>query len=130
MKSFNIYLLISFLIIFNSCIPNDLDFKEPETGEVTEDPIQGLGDLSIPNGFNFETERAVTLTINDETPFVKYEVFAYSTNYISEAENIGFEIAGKFSKSIQKNHFNLGLNYAYTSAKNLEKNKTILPKLS
>jgi len=45
---------------------------------------------------------------------------------ISEAENIGFEIAGKFSKSIQKNHFNLGLNYAYTSAKNLEKNKQLI----
>ena len=87
-KSFNIYLLISFLIIFNSCIPNDLDVKERETSEVSENPIQALENLSIPNGFNFETERDVTLTINDVTPYVKYEVFAYSSDYDSEAENI------------------------------------------
>ena len=88
MKSFNIYLLISFLIIFNSCIPNDLDVKEPKTSEVSEKPILALENLSIPIGFNFETERDVTLTINDFTPCVKYEVFAYSSDYDSEAENI------------------------------------------
>ncbi len=88
MKSFNIYLLISFLIILNSCIPNGLDVKEPETSEVSENPILALENLSIPNGFNFETERDVILTINDVTPYVKYEVFAYSSDYDSEAENI------------------------------------------
>ena len=40
------------------------------------------------SSFDFETERDVTLTINDATPYVKYEVFAYATNYSSEAENI------------------------------------------
>ena len=44
--------------------------------------------MNIPNDFNFETERDVTLIINDATPYVKYEVFAYATNYGSEAENI------------------------------------------
>ena len=72
-KSFNIYLLISFLIIFNSCIPNDLDVKERETSEVSENPIQALENLSIPNGFNFETERDVTLTINAEDQV--YEIY-------------------------------------------------------
>ena len=88
MKKFNIYFLISFLIIFSSCIPNDVDMQEPETVEVSENAIQVLENLDIPNGFNFETERDVILTIIDATPFVKYEVFAYSSDYDSEAENI------------------------------------------
>ena len=88
MKKFNIYFLISFLIIFSSCIPNDVDMQEPETVEVSENAIQVLENLDIPNGFNFGTERDVILTIIDATPFVKYEVFAYSSDYDSEAENI------------------------------------------
>ena len=88
MKKINIYFLISFLIIFSSCIPNDVDMQEPETVEVSENAIQVLENLDIPNGFNFETERDVILTIIDATPFVKYEVFAYSSDYDSEAENI------------------------------------------
>ena len=88
MKKFNIYFLISFLIIFSSCIPNDVDMQEPETVEVSENAIQVLENLDIPNDFNFETERDVILTIIDATPFVKYEVFAYSSDYDSEAENI------------------------------------------
>jgi LruC domain-containing protein len=88
MKKFNIYFLVSFLIIFSSCIPNDVDMQEPETVEVSENAIQVLENLDIPNGFNFETERDVILTIIDATPFVKYEVFAYSSDYDSEAENI------------------------------------------
>jgi len=62
--------------------------QEPETVEVSENAIQVLENLDIPNGFNFETERDVILTIIDATPFVKYEVFAYSSDYDSEAENI------------------------------------------
>ena len=88
MKKINIYFLISFLIIFSSCIPNDVDMQEPETVEVSENAIQVLENLDIPNGFNFGTERDVILTIIDATPFVKYEVFAYSSDYDSEAENI------------------------------------------
>jgi LruC domain-containing protein len=88
MKKFNIYFLVSFLIIFSSCIPNDVDMQEPETVEVSENAIQVLENLDIPNDFNFETERDVILTIIDATPFVKYEVFAYSSDYDSEAENI------------------------------------------
>jgi LruC domain-containing protein len=88
MKKFNLYFLLIILVAFSSCMPNDAGLKEPETAEVSENAIQALENLSVPTGFNFETERAVTLNINDATPYVKYEVFAYSSNYGSEAENI------------------------------------------
>lgn len=50
----------------------------------------------------------------------------FSPINISETENIGFEMAAKFSKSIQKNIFNIGINYAYTSAKNIETGKQLM----
>ena len=50
----------------------------------------------------------------------------FSPINISETKNIGFEMAAKFSKSIQKNMFNIGINYAYTSAKNIETGKQLM----
>lgn len=87
MKTFNIYFLLAFLTIFTACVP-DADFENSQSGNNTETPIAVFEKLSIPNNFNFETERAVTLSISDATPFVKYEVFAYAENNSSEAENI------------------------------------------
>jgi LruC domain-containing protein len=84
MKTFNFYLLLTFLTIFSACVPDaDLENLQSENNTVTS-----IEKLSIPDNFNFETERAVTLSISDATPFVKYEVFAYAENNISEAENI------------------------------------------
>jgi iron complex outermembrane receptor protein len=50
----------------------------------------------------------------------------FSPVNISATENIGYEIVAKFSKSIQKNIFNIGINYAYTSAKNIETGKQLI----
>ncbi|WP_339660104.1 LruC domain-containing protein [uncultured Polaribacter sp.] len=88
MKTSNLYLLLSFFLILSACVPNADDIQNPEAEENTETPIAILENLSIPDSFNFETERAVTLSITDATPFVKYEVFAYSENNSTEAENI------------------------------------------
>ncbi len=84
MKTFNLYLLLAFLTIVSSCAPDaDLENLQSENNTVTS-----IEKLSIPDNFNFETERAVTLSISDATPFVKYEVFAYAENNSSEADNI------------------------------------------
>jgi LruC domain-containing protein len=88
MKIFNLYFVFVFLVIFSSCVSNESDLQNPEAEEVIVTPIKALENLSIPDNFNFETERNVTLSINDATPFVKYEVFAYSENYSTEDENI------------------------------------------
>lgn len=88
MKKYNFYFALTFLVVFSSCVPNEGDLQQPETEAVVESQIQALESLSIPNDFNFETERDVTLLISDTTPFVKYEVFAYAENFSTEAENI------------------------------------------
>ncbi|PQJ82817.1 LruC domain-containing protein [Polaribacter glomeratus] len=88
MKTFNLFSVLTFLLIFSSCVPNESDLQQSETGETTVDGIKALESLTIPNNFNFETERKVTLTINDTTPHVKYEVYAYAENATTEAENI------------------------------------------
>lgn len=85
MKKINLYLFLSYILIFSSCIPNADDIQNPEENNSA---IAFLENLSIPDSFNFETERVVTLTILDATPFVKYEVFAYAENNSTEAENI------------------------------------------
>lgn len=88
MKKFNLYLLLSFLLIFSACVPDADDIQNSEPENSIETSIDILENLSIPDSFNFETERAVTLSITDATPFVKYEVFAYTENNSTEAENI------------------------------------------
>ncbi|WP_146092075.1 hypothetical protein [Polaribacter filamentus] len=75
MKTFNRYFPVIFFVIFSSCVPREGDLQQPETGKVPIDAIKVLEIISIPNNFNFETERAVTLTIVDATPYVKYEIF-------------------------------------------------------
>jgi LruC domain-containing protein len=82
MKNFKYYFILCLLIVFASCERNDLDTQEPEG---ISPNVEGV---SIPDGFNFETDRAVALNIVDDTPFVKYQVFAYSDRFGSEAENI------------------------------------------
>jgi LruC domain-containing protein len=88
MKKINRYFIVIFLVIFSSCVPGEGNLQQPETGEIPIDAIKALESISIPNNFNFETERAVTLTIVDATPYVKYEVFAYADNTSSAEENI------------------------------------------
>ncbi|MGK0412312.1 MAG: LruC domain-containing protein [Polaribacter sp.] len=88
MKNFNLYLLLTFAVIFSSCLSNELDMQQPEETVASADAMQVLENLSIPSDFNFDTERVVTLTINDETPHVRYDIYAYSNGYGAEAENI------------------------------------------
>ena len=88
MKQISPYFVFLLIIFFSSCVPNDVTVQETDSGEVSENAIRDLENLVIPNEFNFETERNVTLRINDATPYVKYEIFAYADNYSSEAENI------------------------------------------
>jgi len=45
---------------------------------------------------------------------------------ISKTENIGIELSGNYSKSFKEHQLNLVFNYAYTSAKDLEKNKQLI----
>jgi hypothetical protein len=82
MKTFLRYFLLSIFIIFYSCEPNEINSQEPDSG------IPDLQSLSIPDNFNFKTERGIILTINDATPNVKYEVSAYSSDNDSEVQNI------------------------------------------
>lgn len=88
MKYLKLYFLLLFFVIFSSCTPNLDDIEQPDVEIIEETAKQILESLSIPNDFDFETERNVTLKINDATPYVKYEIFAYSDNYTTEEENI------------------------------------------
>ncbi len=62
-------------MIFSSCMASGGDLQQQETGEVPIDAIKALESLSIPNNFNFETERVVTITIVDTTSYIRYEIF-------------------------------------------------------
>lgn len=80
--------MLSFLVIFSSCLQESDDIEQPEAEIVEETSKQVIENLAIPSDFDFKTEREVILTINDATPYVKYEVFAYSNTFSSEEENI------------------------------------------
>jgi LruC domain-containing protein len=88
MRHYNIYFLLIFLVIFSACLPTEIEEQEPEILTASANAIRVLENLPIPNNFNFETERKVTVTIKDATPYVKYEIFAYANKSSVEAENI------------------------------------------
>ncbi|SHG15901.1 LruC domain-containing protein [Flagellimonas flava] len=74
----------------SSCVKDSLDnptTPNPDGGEdpnPTEIPIEELEitELQIPSGFEFATEKQVSLTINDNTPGVKYDVYAYNDEVV------------------------------------------------
>lgn len=69
MKS--IFKAIFFSLILCACSVPD---KETQT-EVTEDLALNI---DIPDGFDFRTHQEVKVTINDDSDYVRYDVFAYS----------------------------------------------------
>ncbi|WP_420601556.1 LruC domain-containing protein [Flagellimonas sp.] len=76
-------------LTFTSCVKDSLDPNvEPETEGETEEPVVPVGELEItelkiPSGFEFKTEKEVTLTINDNTSNVKYDVYAYNDEVLT-----------------------------------------------
>ncbi|SNZ01828.1 LruC domain-containing protein [Flagellimonas pacifica] len=82
-------------LTFTSCVKDSLDVNvEPETEGETEEPEVPVGELEItelkiPTGFEFKTEKEVRLTINDNTPGAKYDVYAYNDD-ISTGEQITY----------------------------------------
>jgi len=69
MKS--IFKAIFFSLILCTCSVPD---TETQT-EVTEDLALNI---DIPDGFDFRTHQEVKVTINDDSDYVRYDVFAYS----------------------------------------------------
>ena len=106
------YFLFSLLIVLGSCEPNEIELVEPEAAT----SLQNIANSTIPNNFNFGTERTVTLTITDDTPFVKYEVFGYSSRFGNEVENISDALhniiySGRPSDGIISQVFSLSSTY-------------------
>lgn len=65
-----------------SCVKDNLDGGtiDPEPENEVETPVEELEitELQIPSNFEFATDKEVTLTINDNTPNAKYDVYAYN----------------------------------------------------
>ncbi len=95
---------------FTSCVKDSLDSPtNPSPDGGTEPPVEvpveelKITELQIPDGFDFETEKEITLVINDNTPNVKYQVYAYNDEVNlgdeitflneEEEEETGFEIS-------------------------------------
>lgn len=82
------YCLASTLLLFilQSCVKDSLEAPvETESENETEEPVPTgelqITDLKIPTGFEFKTEREVSLTINDASSAVRYDVYAYNENH-------------------------------------------------
>ncbi|CAH8282320.1 LruC domain-containing protein [Mariniflexile fucanivorans] len=73
---FNFILLNVLVIFIYSCSVNP-DFSENEA--IDEEEVSS-NTLSIPAGFDFSTDQQVKVVINDATPNVKYDVYAYSSD--------------------------------------------------
>lgn len=109
MKMPQIVLSILFLMLaltYSSCVKDSFDGAiEPDPESEIEVPVDELEitELQIPTGFEFKTEKELTLIINDNTSNVKYDVYAYNDaidygdqiTYLNEEdeEETGFEVS-------------------------------------
>jgi LruC domain-containing protein len=79
MKSvfFNLLKVIFLTFILNSCSVPEVQNSVPELeNNDTEDLVIDM--IGIPDGFDYSTNQVVKVTINDNSKYVKYDVFAYS----------------------------------------------------
>ena len=92
----------SILFLNSSCTPNeDLLVKETAVVEVTDSGIQNL---NIPEGFEFSTKQEITVTINDNSSYVKYEVYAYSDEqYLAGTETFENQEGVTVTEDVYKN---------------------------
>lgn len=80
MKSINFFILSVFM--FYGC-----DFS---VNEDNDNPQNEINSLSIPEDFDFSTSHDVTITINDNDGYAKYDVYAY-TDELYDAGTETFE---------------------------------------
>ena len=64
-----------FLLVLNGCSDKFLLDEIQLEDESANSEIQNL---KIPNGFDFSTKQEINITINDNTSYVRYEVYAFS----------------------------------------------------
>jgi len=90
MKNTQIFLFLCFTVVaftFSSCVKDGFNpTVEPETESEEENPTSELLLLSIPEGFDFITQKEVRIVITDPTPGVRYDVYAYSSQTEMEGE--------------------------------------------
>lgn len=108
-RIFRLVLIFITAFIFQGCLKEKYnDYLESITNDSTaiENPI--LTDLKFPSDFDFKTETIVSVSINDNSPNVLYEVYAYSDELINSLDSITGPLPNKlferlpFNGSIQE----------------------------
>jgi len=75
LRNLSYFSCLMLLIFIISC-------SKPDINELTS-TITKIEELSVPDGFDYKTYRAVSININDNAPYVMYDIFAYSENLYS-----------------------------------------------
>lgn len=108
-RIFRLVLIFITAFIFQGCLKEKYnDYLESIANDSTaiENPI--LTDLKFPSDFDFKTETIVSVSINDNSPNVLYEVYAYSDELINSLDSITGPLPNKlferlpFNGSIQE----------------------------
>ncbi len=80
---FSLLVIILMQLTYVSCVKDGFEPTVPpevsEEEETPDNPAAALLELQIPEGFDFTTQRDVQILINDPTPNVRYDVYAYSS---------------------------------------------------
>jgi len=89
------------LTVFSSCSPNlNLDVKET----IVEVVDSGIQSLNIPDGFEFSTKQDITVIINDNASYAKYEVYAYADEkYLAGTETFENQEGEIVTEAVYKN---------------------------
>ncbi|MRX64655.1 LruC domain-containing protein [Maribacter luteus] len=87
-----LYLFIFLLSILTaSCSKNEFEEPQTEAVEPEEETTElQITQLVIPTDFDFATQQNITVTINDASPYVRYDLYAYNDTD-EESEEVTFE---------------------------------------
>lgn len=79
----NFVLILPFLLLGQSCIKDN--FVEVTNPKLDTSSVNEIDQLIVPEDFEFNTHDQITITINDDTANVKYDVYAYNdTQYVGD----------------------------------------------
>ncbi len=103
-RFFPILIISITAVLFQSCLKEKYNKYLESLGEdSTNVDNRVLTDLKFPTDFDFKTETTVAVQINDDSPNVVYEVYAYSDELIESLDSIAGPLPNKFFERLPSN---------------------------
>ena len=78
-KSIYLFLTVSLLVFLSSCLKAEFEANQGNSVLSDDEQVEAeITNLVIPKDFDFATQQSINILINDTSPYVRYDVYAYN----------------------------------------------------